>query len=117
MQEEQNSCPSLTKDGQFTSLGPWALQSCPLLLGGPLGRTVQDGKKSPRPQAYLRVCVSCVSSIYSRVCSSVSCVPIKPDNYYYYYISLLGFLRQEETYCYCRYSYYYSCAIGVNGSH
>src|SRR4029434_11191741 len=25
------------------------------------------------------VCVSCVASIYSRVCSSVSCVPIKPD--------------------------------------
>ena len=24
---EQNTCPSLTKDGQLTSLGPWALQA------------------------------------------------------------------------------------------
>src|SRR4029434_8360349 len=34
---------------------------------------------SPRHQAC--VCVSCVASIYSRVCSSVSCVPIKPDKF------------------------------------
>src|SRR4029434_151759 len=27
--KQQNTCPSLTKDGQFTSLGPRALQSCP----------------------------------------------------------------------------------------
>src|SRR4029434_8624972 len=55
--------------------------SCPLLLGGPSGSAVREGKKqklnSPRSQAYLRVCVSCVASIYARVCSSVSCVPIK----------------------------------------
>src|SRR4029434_5032858 len=70
------SCPSVSDtDG---SRGPRALRSCPLLLEGPGGRTVQDGKKqkinSPRPPAYLRVCVSCVASIYARVCSSVSCV-------------------------------------------
>src|SRR4029434_9558498 len=64
------SCPSLTKtDG---SLGPWALKSCPLLLGGPGERTVQDGKKqkinSPRPQAYLRVCVCPVSPVCVPVC-------------------------------------------------
>src|SRR4029434_6590745 len=75
----ERSCPSLTEtDG---SLGPWALRSCPLLLEDPGGGTVQDGKKqkinSLRPQAYLRVCVSCVASIYARVCSSVSCVPFK----------------------------------------
>src|SRR4029434_8092176 len=28
------------------------------------------------------VCVSCVTSINARVCCSVSCVPLKPDNYY-----------------------------------
>src|SRR4029434_6947070 len=26
-------------------------------------------------------CVSCVTYIYSRVCSSVSCVPLKPDKF------------------------------------
>src|SRR4029434_938214 len=35
--------------------------SCPLLLGGPGGGTVQDGNRqrinSPRPQAYVCVCV------------------------------------------------------------
>ena len=51
--------------------------SCPLLLGGPWGRTVQDGKKqkinSPRPQAYLRVCVCVcpVSPPYMHVCVPV----------------------------------------------
>src|SRR4029434_7966581 len=29
------------------------------------------------------VCVSCVASIYARVCSSVSCVPLKPDIHTY----------------------------------
>src|SRR4029434_9336503 len=68
MQEEQNTCPSLTKDRQFTSLGPRALTSCPLLLGGPGGGTFQDGKRqsknSRQPQACL--CVQCilVASIY-----------------------------------------------------
>ena len=63
----------------------------------PGGRTAQDGKRqrinSPQPQAcvcvcvcvFVCVCVSCVASIYARVCSSVSCVPLKPDNYYNYY--------------------------------
>ena len=63
---EPLSCPSLTKtDG---SLGPRALTSCPLLLGGPGGRTVQDGKRqrinSPRPQACVCVCVCPVSPPY-----------------------------------------------------
>src|SRR4029434_2184780 len=40
----EHSCTSLTKtDG---SLGPRALKSCPLLLGGPGRRTVRDGKKA-----------------------------------------------------------------------
>src|SRR4029434_5552979 len=53
--------------------------SRPLLLGGPGERIVQDGRKqkinSPRPQAYLRVCVcvSCVASIYARVFQCVVC--------------------------------------------
>src|SRR4029434_10906465 len=56
---------------------------CPLLLGGPLVKTVHAVRKqrlnSPRRQPYLCVCVSCVASIYARVCSSVSCVPLKHD--------------------------------------
>ena len=46
--------------------------SCPLLLGGPWGRTVQDGKKqkinSPRPQAYLRVCVCVLCRLHICTC-------------------------------------------------
>src|SRR4029434_906638 len=67
------SCPSLTKtDG---SLGPWALKSCPLLLGGPGERTVWYGLKAEitfTATSGLRVCVSCVASMCSRVCCSVS---------------------------------------------
>src|SRR4029434_2539016 len=78
----EQSCPSLTEtDG---SLGPRALRSCPLLLEDPGGGTIRDGVKAePKFAANsgLRVrvcvCVSCVASIYARVCSSVSCVPLK----------------------------------------
>src|SRR4029434_5166204 len=61
--EKTCKIPSLTKDGHFT-WSPGA--SCPLLLGGPF--TAISG---------LPACVSCVASIYARVCSSVSCVPLK----------------------------------------
>src|SRR4029434_9300865 len=56
------SFPSVTEtDG---SLGPRALRSYPLLLGGPGGRTVRDGKKqrlNSQTILGLRVCVSCVA--------------------------------------------------------
>src|SRR4029434_10213682 len=45
---QQNTCPSLTKDGQFTSLGPWALTSCSLLLGGSLRKDVPGWEKAEK---------------------------------------------------------------------
>ena len=36
------------------------------------------------------VYVSCVASIYARVCCSVSCVPITSDNYYYSFTFVYG---------------------------
>ena len=71
----EQSCPSLTEmDGL---LGPRALRSCPLLLGGPGGRTVRDGYNAERTFhsdlrpacARVCVCVSCVASIYACVCA------------------------------------------------
>src|SRR4029434_8057966 len=57
----------------------WALTSCPLLLGGPGGRTFQDGKRqrinSSRPQACVCVCV-CRLHIFTCV---FQCVIKKPD--------------------------------------
>ena len=54
----EHYCPSLTEtDG---SLGPRALRSCPLLLGGPGGRMSRDGKKAEdkfTATSGLRVCV------------------------------------------------------------
>src|SRR4029434_3963156 len=76
MQEEQNTCPSLTKDGQFTSLGPRALQDAHCSWGVLEEGRSSMGKKqkinSPRPQAYLRVCVCPVSPPCIHVC--VACV-------------------------------------------
>src|SRR4029434_316021 len=69
-------------DQRWTVHFTWSQRAThrPLLLGGRAGMTVQIGKKqkinSPRP-ACVCVCVSCVASIYARVCSSVSCVPLK----------------------------------------
>src|SRR4029434_6136676 len=80
--QKQNILLSVTETD--SSLGPRALRSCPLLLGGPGGRTIQDGEKAENKftatsglPACMCVCVSCVASIYARVCSSVSCVPLK----------------------------------------
>src|SRR4029434_7036737 len=63
---------------------PGRLQAAHCSWGG--GETLHDGKREkinpPRPQACVCVCVcvSCVASINLRVCSSVSCVPLKkPD--------------------------------------
>ena len=56
---------------------PRALTSCPLLLGGPGGRTIQDGKRqkinSPRPQACVCVCVLCRLHIFTCVFQCVVC--------------------------------------------
>src|SRR4029434_8643911 len=66
--QKQNILLSVTETD--SSLGPRALRSCPLLLGGPGGRTVVVGVWwkcrafiSQRPQACVCVClcVSCVA--------------------------------------------------------
>src|SRR4029434_5412641 len=80
--EQQNTCPSLTKDGQFTSLGPRALQAAHCFLGGSLRKDSPGWEKAETKFTAISglpacVCVSCVASIYARVCSSVSCVPLK----------------------------------------
>src|SRR4029434_7164662 len=58
-----------------SSLGPRALTSCLLLLRGPGGRTVQDGKRqrinSQRPQAC--VCVLCRLHMHVCVFQCVVC--------------------------------------------
>ena len=94
----EHSCPSLTEtDG---SLGPRALRSCPLLLEDPGGGTIRDGLKAEvefTATSGLRVRVSCVASIYPRVCCSVSLVRIKSDKYYNY-----------KTQC---------CSVGKRGLH
>src|SRR4029434_9831386 len=65
---EELNCPSLTKtDG---SIGPRALRSCPLLLEDPGGGTIRDGLKAEvkftaTSGLRVRVCVSCVASIYN----------------------------------------------------
>src|SRR4029434_7427899 len=70
----EHSCPSLTEtDG---SLGPRALRSCPLLLGGPGGRTSRDGKKAEdkfeaTSGLCVCVCVCPVSPPYIHVCVPV----------------------------------------------
>src|SRR4029434_6157786 len=56
--------------------------SCPLLLGGSLrkdspGWEKAENKFTATSGLPVCVCVSCVASIYARVCSSVSCVPLK----------------------------------------
>src|SRR4029434_1258475 len=71
----QNTCPSLTKDGQFTSIGPRALQAAHCSWAVLEEGRSRMGKKqkinSPRPQAYLRVCVCPVSPPYMHVCVPV----------------------------------------------
>ena len=79
------SCPSLTKTDGSLHLVPGRLKAAHCSWG-PGGRTVQDGKKqrlNSQTTSGLRVCVcvSCVASMYSRVCCSVSLVPLKSDNY------------------------------------
>src|SRR4029434_3714949 len=63
--------PSLTKDGQFTSLGPGQLQAAHCSWGVLEEGRSRIGKKqkinSPRPQAYLRVCVGPVSPPFMHV--------------------------------------------------
>src|SRR4029434_6911291 len=71
-------------DQRWTVHFTWSpgASSCPLLLGGPGGRTVQDGKNAENKFtatsglpacACVCVCVSCVASIYARVFQCVVC--------------------------------------------
>src|SRR4029434_3722303 len=70
-------------------LVPPGATSCPLLLGGSLKKDGPGWEKAENKFTATSglpacvcvcVCVSCVASIYARVCSSVSCVPLKkPD--------------------------------------
>ena len=84
MQKEQNTLrPSLTTTDGSPHLVPGRLKAAHCSWG-PGGRTVRDGINAEakftndlRPAcACVCVCVSCVASIYARVCSSVSCVPL-----------------------------------------
>src|SRR4029434_10949801 len=83
------------RDGRFTwSPGAEKLPAAPgqsLRKDGP-GWEKAENKFTATSglPACVCVCVSCVASIYARVCSSVSCVPLKkkPDkglNYYYFF--------------------------------
>src|SRR4029434_9120193 len=61
----EQSCPSLTETD--SSLGPRALRSCPLLLGGPGERTSRDGKKAEQEYTAtsgLRVFVVCPGRLH-----------------------------------------------------
>ena len=61
------------------SPGAYKLPTAP---GGSWRRDVPGWEKAENKFAAtsgLRVCVSCVAYIHSRVCSSVSCVPLEPD--------------------------------------
>src|SRR4029434_3564354 len=66
------TCPSLTKDGQFTSLGPRALQAAHCSWGVLEEGQSRMGKSrkynSPRPQAYLRVCVCVLCRLHIYTC-------------------------------------------------
>src|SRR4029434_5337858 len=69
--KQQNTCPSLTKDGQFTSLGPRAPQPAhcswlPWRKDSP-GRDKCRGQISLRPLRHACVCVSCVATQNARV--------------------------------------------------
>ena len=87
----EHSSPSLTMtDG---SLGPRALKSCPLLLGGSWRKDSPGWEKAEitfTATSGLRVLVCPVSHPYPRVCCSVSLVQIKSDNYYYVLSGKLG---------------------------
>src|SRR4029434_5356315 len=79
---------SLTKTDGSSHLVPGRLKkSCPLLLGS-LRKDSPGWEKAENKFTATSglpacvcvcvcVCVSCVASIYARVCSSVSCVPLK----------------------------------------
>src|SRR4029434_10740384 len=90
------SCPSLTKTDGSLHLVPGHLKAAHCSWG-PGGRTVRDGKMQSVNSQRAHACVSCVASIYPRVCCSVSLVRIKSDKYYYY-----------KTQC---------CSVGKRGLH
>src|SRR4029434_1215020 len=91
------SCLSLTKMDGSLDLVPRLHKGCPLLLGS--WRKDSPGWEKCRGQMHgdlgLRVCVSCVASIYP-MCCSVSLVRIKSDNYYYYVHPLQGLSLPES---------------------
>src|SRR4029434_6979056 len=89
----EHSSSVLDHDRRFTSPGPRALKSCTapgVLEEGQSGMGKSrdyDTHYDLRPAcACVCVCVSCVASMYSRVCCSVSLVRLKSDNYYYYIV-------------------------------
>src|SRR4029434_4384882 len=73
----QNTCPSLTKDGQFTSIGPRALQAAHCSWAVLEEGRSRMGKKqkinSPRPQACVCVCVLCRLHVFTCVLLCVAC--------------------------------------------
>src|SRR4029434_1760194 len=77
------SCPSLTKTDGSLHLVPGRYKP-PTAPGGSLRKDSPGWEKAENKftatsglPACVCVCVSCVASIYARVCSSVSCVPLK----------------------------------------
>src|SRR4029434_9313283 len=105
--KEQNTCPSLTipeMDGSLHLVpGRYKLPTAP---GGSLRKDSPGWEKAETKFTAISglpacVCVSCVASIYARVCSSVSCVPLKPDIHTYILGSAHTMLSPQISAIYC----------------